>query len=368
MKLDRRSVLVGGASLWGAGCSAPLDLQLSPDASYDEVLEALLVTELEFGAFSNHGPMVADALVASGEPQRVATWVEQYGTSLLLRKPAGPLPLAERAAALGNFEQRAAWIATWEEAMRSLTPRELLVREWPTLGPGLVGALWHGLLRTAHAVRGLERADTDIRRRELAQGLGYWASRFQPLPGTPGARATAGLDVGQALARVPLVPVAERTRGGVVERQLDVLRDRADFIDAVEAVDLDAISVDGALTELVAAASRLFVNEGKHSILLLHAITGTSVLRLLLPWLDASMQRQAVGFAFQAVAGAHAIWSPSPAALDPIAPPTQSPEALFARAAQADDAHHIKLGEAGRRESPAGEHPDVLTALERWLA
>lgn len=368
MKLTRRTVLAGGASLLGGGCAAPLDLGLTASSTYDEVLEALLKTELEFGSFTNHGPMVADALVASGAPERIATWVEQYGKSLLLRHPESALPASERTAALGNFDLRGQWIATYEEALLTTTPRELLVREWPTLGPGLVGALWHGLLRAAHGVRSVDREDTLIRRRELAQGLGYWAAKHQPLPGTPGARATPGLDVAQALAAVPLVPDAQRTKGGLVERQLDVLKGRAGFIDAVEAVDLDALPIDGAFTAMVASASRLFVHEGKRSILLLHAITGTSVVRLLLPWLDPAMQRQALGFAFQALAAAHAVWSPSAAALDPIATPTKTADALFELAAKSEDAHSIKLGEAAHRESPAGEQPDVLTALERWLA
>ena len=364
MKLSRRTVLVGSASL-AAGCAAPLDLHLSPTATYDEVLEALLPTELEFGAFTNHGPMVADALVAEGKAERVAAWVEQYGRGLLLRHPRSALPVAQRAAALGNFELRAEWIATWEEELQTSSPRQLFAREWPTLGPGLVGALWHGVLRTAHGARSLDREDTAIRRREFAQGLGYWASKHQPLPGTPGSRPTAGLDVAQALSGVPLVPASARTKGGIVERQLDVLKGRQDFIDAVEAVDLDALSVDRALTELVTAASRMFVNEGKHSILLLHAITGTSVMRLLLPWLDAPAQRQAVGFSFQAVAAARAVWSAAASDLDAVAAPTQTTEGLLARAAASDDAHSIKLGEAAHRESPAGEHPEVLTALER---
>jgi hypothetical protein len=57
--------------------------------------------------------------------------------------------------------------------------------------PGLSVALTHGVIRTSHAMRALAEAEThgDDRRqrRELAEGLGYWASRYQrePLPSTP---------------------------------------------------------------------------------------------------------------------------------------------------------------------------------------
>jgi hypothetical protein len=344
-------------------CAPQLDLKLSPNATYDEVLEALLKTELEFGEFSNHGPMVADALVASGKPERVASWVEQYGKDLLLRQPAAALPAEQRAAALGIWDRRAEWIAAYEEELLTIAPRELIAREWAKLGPGLVGALWHGVIRSGHAMRGLEREDNEVRRKELAQGLGYWAAKHQQLPGVPGARAVSGLDVTQALSAVPRVPEAERKTGVVVERELDVLEGRADFVDAVEAVDLDALPVEEALTQLVTAASRLFVNQGKRSIKLLHAITGTSVLRLIFPSLDAAQQRQAIGFAFQAVAAAHAAWSGAKS-WDAIAAPTRTMESLIAQAASSDDAHHIKLGEAARRES----HPEVTKALEHWLS
>ena len=58
--------------------------------------------------------------------------------------------------------------------------------------------LAHGVIRTAHAVRSLAGAGTDDRaqRRELADGLGYWAARYwgdkppaearQERPRTPG--------------------------------------------------------------------------------------------------------------------------------------------------------------------------------------
>lgn len=360
-------MLIASASLLTLRCAPQLDLGLSASASYDEVLEALLKTELEFGNFTNHGPMVADALVASGKPERVAAWVEQYGKSLLLRQPAAALPADQRAAALGQFERRAEWIASYEEDLLTLSPREVVARDWAMLGSGLVAALWHGVIRAGHAARGLEREDNSIRRSELAHGLGYWAAKHQPLPGVPGARAVAGLDVTQALSAVPRVPEAERKTGVVVERELDVLQGRAEFVAAVEAVDLDALPLDEGFTQLIAAASRLFVNEGKRSIRLLHAITGTSVLRLLLPWLDSAQRRQALGFGFQAVAAAHAAWSGAKS-WDPLAAPTRAAQSLIDEAARSDDAHHIKLGEAAHRDSPAGEHPDLIKALEHWLS
>jgi hypothetical protein len=45
--------------------------------------------------------------------------------------------------------------------------------------PGLRAALFHGAIRTAHAVRAIDAADTVPRRGELARALGYWAARYR---------------------------------------------------------------------------------------------------------------------------------------------------------------------------------------------
>jgi hypothetical protein len=44
----------------------------------------------------------------------------------------------------------------------------------------MVAALFHGVIRTSHAVRAMEIADTDARRAELARALGNWACWFGP--------------------------------------------------------------------------------------------------------------------------------------------------------------------------------------------
>jgi hypothetical protein len=64
-----------------------------------------------------------------------------------------------------------------------------VVAAWvPRLMPALRTALFHGAIRTAHAVRAIDAADTPPRRGELARALGYWAARYRegqpvgPLP------------------------------------------------------------------------------------------------------------------------------------------------------------------------------------------
>ena len=55
----------------------------------------------------------------------------------------------------------------------------VVVEGWvPRLMPGLAAALFHGVIRTSHAVRAIEVADTRARRAELARALGNWAVWF----------------------------------------------------------------------------------------------------------------------------------------------------------------------------------------------
>lgn len=368
MTLTRRDVLGGtAASVIAYGCGPNTDLGLTSASTYDEVIAALYKTDLEFGNYGNHGPMVADALVALEREERVAEWVQKYERSVPMRPTAGGLDASQWTASLGKYDKRAGWIATFEASLKAGPPKHV-VREWfPLLAPGLSGALWHGLIRTAHAVRSFERKDTEARRMEFAHGLGWWASRYLPLPGVPGARPMPGRTVLTALQETPLVPTSARVFTDNEVLRYPSLNGRTEFIDAVETVDLKAQSPEDAVTALVNAAARLFVHHGQRDIILLHVITGSSVMRLLLSWLERADQERAVGYLFQSVAATYATYAPSTKSLDPVAPPAKTVDALVATAKESGDAHSIKLGEATRREHALRGDTDVVAALNSWL-
>lgn len=363
MPLTRRAVVAGGASLLTA-CG--LDLKLAPGASYDEVLTAIDRTEFEIPQGSNHAPMTADALVASGRADRVASWVESYGRQLTSASSAGAV-LTDRPAALGDYARRFDWVSTFAAELEQSSPRDVISKAFPLLGPGLFAAGWHGVLRAAHAFRAVEREDTPATRRELANGLAFWAARYQELPGTPGASARSGLTVTQALLEVPLVPSSARVSSGLISDQVAAVKSLSAFAPAIEAVDLRAQSSSDALNALVASAARLFVNVGGNDIVLLHAITGTSAVRLLWSALDDDARRAAIGFAFRTVAAAYAVKAKGPQAFDPVAAPSSSADALLEKGAARTDEHDIKLTEACVREFRAGTGDDVLSAAEARL-
>src|SRR5580698_5462418 len=155
----------------------------------DAALTVFAATAPEFSTLglSNHGPMVAEVLDHVGRTDAIADFVERYRTRLSPAPPAAPRPLseAEWPDALGDPDRFAEWLLLFETEMAD-RPLAAVVGEWvPRLVPGMVAAAMHGLIRTAHALRSLQAADTAARRLELANGLAYWASNYTELPGPP---------------------------------------------------------------------------------------------------------------------------------------------------------------------------------------
>jgi len=90
--------------------------------------------------------------------------------------------------ALGDYRRLPEWIGYFTQAIDG-DGWPTVVAAWvPRLMPALRTALFHGAIRTAHAVRAIDAVDTPPRRGELARALGYWAARYRegqtagPLP------------------------------------------------------------------------------------------------------------------------------------------------------------------------------------------
>src|SRR5580765_251471 len=142
---------------------------------------------------TNHAPMAVEALCALDRAHAVMPWLDGY------RKVLAPRP-AERErigveswrAALGREDRAADWTAFMETELAERPWRDVAARWSARPAPGICASATHGVIRTGHAVRSLMEAATPARRRELAEGLGYWAAAYQILPtgraATPAAR------------------------------------------------------------------------------------------------------------------------------------------------------------------------------------
>ena len=149
--------------------------------------------------------------------------------------------------------------------------------------PAVCASAMHGVLRTAHAVRSLEQSESPLRRRELAQGLAYWASFHQTLPTAPSQ--TERSTPSRALAAVPLVPSEKRRFAGTIDSSLAALGEFAAFGPVIDWID-PTPSPSRALSEVSEAFARSYLANAHDvltAIVFLHAITGAAAVRLLLP-------------------------------------------------------------------------------------
>lgn len=321
----------------------------------DQSLARLHATDAEFdeppyAGLTNHAPMVVEALVAMHQPDAVAPFLAAYAPKLRPAPPPGrPIPEAERLAALGDPGRAADWVVTFEAQLAHEDPAAVVARELPRLADGTVAAALHALIRTGHALRALGRRDDPVRRRELAHALGYWAATHQRLPGRPGARAVRGRDALTMLRALPRVEAANR-QGLISDRVAQVDR-LPGFINAIETVDLDALGVHDTVTALVDACAHLYLSTPGSRFVYLHGITGTSMLRIVGPWLDDAGRQALLRGTVHALAALHATHADPKSTLQaPLPPLSLDLEAVARRAAASRDDHTIKLVEALLRE------------------
>lgn len=321
-------------------------------ASYDDAmgaaLERLKGVGYEFGPnFVNHAPMAAEALALLGYTDEVPSWVDvnvrkrRYYDPPERRWALSADDAEDWRPALGDFSRVADWTQLFDRELAARPWMDVLLTWWPRLLPGMSGALTHGVIRTAHAVRAVAMTQGDglLQRGELAQALGYWAARFwSPEPDGP-----------PAAAQVEAAPGAP---------------DAADSPDAPDApglldplVALDALVLDGAGVYARTPQSG--------PVGLVHAVTGPAAVRLVCDHLPSELHRTA----YETAARSSALmrgWfhidvdggAPQP---DPD-PDADAGRQVIAQAVTLGDEHAIKLAEVAVRHYRRTPDRRLLTA------
>lgn len=313
-------------------------LSREPSAQLVELLTAGLAHAPEDAeGVGNHLPMALAALHHLGAgPERLAAFAQSHALRLQPAPPPQPWspgdPWPDR---LGRPEAWSGYRALFTEWIAQEGATDMLGQVLPQLMPGVGAAAFHGLIRTASAVRCGHLG-------ELADGLAWWASRHlrlgalhHPLAGT--ARAPATEDPQALLRELP----ARRSRQRLISDQLrDVGRDGR--INRVAA----RLMVDGhTLERLARTAAFAYAHTGNFTAL--HLVTATHALRVLTRFLDEPL----VAWAWHWQAFAHAVVA---ARLQPAGEVVLRPwKVLIARALDHDDEHVIKLVESCREEEQA---------------
>ncbi|MBL4689404.1 MAG: DUF4243 domain-containing protein [Nannocystaceae bacterium] len=334
----------------------------------DDALTRLHATDLEYRSrgsdgLSNHGPMAAETLEALGATDKIGAFIDGYTDRLRPYASASGFDWAGRVQRLGDATQGSAWVATVQAHLQAAAEPDARFGELVVeLLPGYVAAAMHGPLRAAHAWRAWGRHRSEARARELAFGLAYWATRYQTLPGTPGALPQPGVGVLATLRAVPIVDPSRRNDGLIFE-QARVLDGDPAFAAVIESIDLAAATPERALTELASAGAKLYLRTPAARFTYMHTLTGSVALRRLGSAIPAAAMPKAVGYGLQAVAALLAI-NGAPAGWD--APWTQAtaakPEAITQAAIGSDDDHTIKFVEAALSEHARTPRPEFLAA------
>lgn len=336
-----------------------------------DALDRLRGTGPEFDGFlANHGPMAAEALVRIGAADAVPGWVDGYRTRL----DAAPEVVRgigdDWREHLGDARLFGDWTAHLRREAGDTDWRTLLLRWWPRLLPGLAASATHGVIRTAHAVRSLRAAGPDpdpLLVDELAQGLAFWAARYQTVPGDP--PLTGALDAVTATAALPRLDPDAPSDGPGIAGRLRVLGRLDGFPAGLDEWGPRLPSPDGALDELIAAAARVLAARDDAPIAFCHAVTAPAAVRLVLPELPDPLQRASVAASWQVVGAIVAAFAVPPHAAESVAVGTD-PEPLLERldplAVEHGDEHVIKLTEAAGREYHRTGDTTLLVAADRF--
>ncbi|MEM9131610.1 MAG: hypothetical protein AAGE88_04670 [Actinomycetota bacterium] len=255
--------------------TAPLDT-VSPDtAPLDAALGALQATAFSYGpGYANHGPMAAEALEHQGRPADIETFIAAYAPMLVEKEPT--------AVAMDD------WVG-------------FVRREVARLAPDAAALAGHGLLRLAHAVRAVERADTPVRRADLAEAVDYWSAGRGLAGATPSGRRSPA----EAVTLIPRLRPSDTA--GMLTRTL-ALAAADDEVQAVLASVAPPDDHQNFLDTLaLASVDRYLANGDERSFVFIHGVTVPTMGSVLLPHLDRdgrnALCAALVGFVFYAVAG-----------------------------------------------------------------
>ncbi len=140
--------------------------------------------------FVSHAPMACEVLDVLGRAAALDSWVESSEAHLQQERPAAPSHWGsgfDWQAELGRSQVLPEWMGFFSEVIERDGWSDTVSVWVPRLMPGLSAALFHGVIRTSHAVRAMTRAETPERRDELARALAHWAVWFRPGEAVVGA-------------------------------------------------------------------------------------------------------------------------------------------------------------------------------------
>jgi hypothetical protein len=262
--------------------------------------------------FVAHATMGAEALVGLGLGRALPVWMEGHRPRPYEAPRTGIAFPANWTQALGQADCYGDWVGFFEAELVRCPFPQVLAQWLPRFVHDVGALLFHGLIRTAHAVRALDQRDTPARRGELARGLALWAI-------------------------------------GV----------RRPVVDAIPAGQEDAKNADPILRFARAGAAMLVVHPSVPNV---HLVTGPMAYRMVAHHLDPEVHRRAAAAFDRTHADAVRQFDRlrARAVSEPL--PTLDPDFLLWLSGQRD-AHPVKLTEAALRAYEATDDDLFLRAV-----
>jgi hypothetical protein len=257
----------------------------------------------------------------------------------------------------------------FQEELQAAPWREVLDRWAARLAPGICASATHGVIRVGHAARCLAQAESPLRLHELADAFASWAYAYQELP-TRASTADQGLRPREAIAKVAVVPMAQRRFAGTITSSLYALSDFPDFAPVISLLDVSG-EATGLLAELAETFAHVYlanVHDVLTSIVFIHGVTSLAAIGNLLPHLDDATARTALRYAWQASCALYAAFGSAPNLRRPIEPPREDPDTLIDMAVAHGDEHAIKFAEACLRFDAINPSPVYRAAIRNALA
>jgi len=331
----------------------------------DDALVALADSGPEYDPFdsgfllANHGPMVVDALLAMGLDDEVIPWVERYMPRLSGQPVRRERITGDWKQALGDLSRFRDWVDVFDDQMSDAPWEDVLNRWIPRLAPGTSGGV-HGAIRTAHAVRMLDRGESAPRICELAQGLGYWAASYRTLPKS--SAPSAGLLPSEALRHLEQLDEEDRKGWIRFTDPIGKLTSLPSFGDAADLVDTEQ-DPSYLLSDLTRAFAAILVTnvETVNPRALCHGLTAGGATRLMLDHLSPEATASSLLYNWQLAAAFYcALVLDAPA--QKVDLPEESADELISEALQCPDEHGIKVTEACLREYQLDPDPMFLVS------
>ena len=200
---------------------------------------------------------------------------------------------------------------------------------------------------------------------QIADGLAYWAADYFPLPAD--RRTPARAKPSAAIARVQMIPPdSRRGNSGSLTDALARLDSFPPFKDTLDAVDPTG-DARAFISDLTATFARVFLanaHDTYTTIAFVHAVTGPSAIRPLLPFLRDTTARAALACAWQAAAAMYATFGTKAdlAHIDKNQLKVCDEDELVERAIACGDEHAIKFTEVCLREHASNPDPAFFAA------